>query len=342
MADSSGRAILLVNLGSPDEPTVPAVRRYLRQFLMDGRVLDVPWPLRKFIVEALILPRRPQKTAAAYQSIWTPEGSPLVAISRRVRDKLAQQIGVPLGLGMSYGEPSIRSALEDSQNGGEPTRELLLIPMYPHYAMSTYETTVVAVREAIRRWAPKMQLTVLPPFYDDSAYITALTESASEWLKRPYDHLLFSYHGLPERHLRKTDPTGNHCLSRTDCCRVPSAAQSTCYRAQVLRATEAFVRQAGVPEGKYSIAFQSRLGRDRWLGPDTEHELVGLAQNGVRNLAVICPSFVADCLETLEEIGLDGRDAFLAAGGREFHLIPCLNDHPAWIAALAGWCRRPW
>jgi len=332
------RGVLLVNLGSPDSPTVPDVRRYLGQFLMDERVLDVPWLLRKLIVSGFILPFRPKQSAEAYRQIWTEEGSPLVVISRRVAEKLQAQVDMPVALAMTYGNPSIDEGLRRLLDDRSHTiREVFLIPLFPHYAMSTYETVVIAVRQALSRLDGRVSLTVQPPFYNNEAYIDVLVAAAQPYLQGDYDHLLFSYHGLPERHLRKTDPTGKHCLARADCCLTPSAVHATCYRAQVFRTTEAFVRCAGVPASKYSVAFQSRLGRDRWLRPYTAAELARLAQAGVKRLRVVCPAFVADCLETLEEIGTRGRETFLSAGGAEFQLIPCLNDHPRWLQVLANW-----
>jgi ferrochelatase len=188
--------------------------------------------------------------------------------------------------------------------------------------------------------APAMRVQVQPPCFDQLDYIAALVASAQEYLQRGYDHLLFSFHGLPERHMRKADPTGRHCLASENCCETPSPAHATCYRAQCFKTTAAFVKQAGVPKDKYSISFQSRLGRDPWLKPYTDFELSRLAERGIKKLLVICPAFLADCLETLEEIGLRGRDSFLAAGGTDFALIPCLNEHPLWLEALEKMARR--
>lgn len=336
----SRQGVLLVNLGSPDSPSVPDVRRYLNQFLMDGRVLDSPYLIRRFVVSAFILPKRPKRSAEAYRSIWWEEGSPLVVISRRVQAALRQQLPVRVSLGMRYGNPSIESGLADLIEGGpERVTEVFLIPLYPHYAMSTYETVEVEARRVLKRRWPDVRLHLQPPFYDDDRYIGALVESTRPHLERGFDHLLFSYHGVPERHLRKSDPTGRHCLSSPGCCQVPSPAFATCYRAQVLRTTDAFIRTAGIPPEKTSVAFQSRLGRDPWLQPFTEARIRELAASGVRRLAVICPSFVSDCLETLEEIGIGGREIFLESGGAEFELIPCLNDHPRWIETLAAWSK---
>lgn len=331
------KGILLVNLGSPDSPSVRDVRRYLNEFLMDPRVLDVAWPLRRFIV-GMILLRRPKESAHAYGKIWTLEGSPLIVTSRRLQMELQQRLPVPVELAMRYRNPSIHDAVRAQARRG--VRELLVIPMFPHYAMSSYETAVERVRAVARRLAPQMRLSIQPPYYDAPDYIEALVASAAEFLARGYDHLLFSYHGVPERQIRKSDPTGRHCLNSPNCCDVASPAHATCYRAQCFKTTAAFVKRAGVPEGKYSVAFQSRLGKDPWLQPYTDAELGRLARAGKRRMLVICPAFVADCLETLEEIGMRGRETFLAAGGQEFAQIPCLNTHPLWVAALERMGRR--
>ena len=332
------KGVLLVNLGSPDSPSVPDVRRYLREFLMDGRVLDVNWLVRFCIVHFAILPSRPKHSAEAYQKIWIPAGSPLVVTGRNVQVKLQQRVPVPVELAMRYQHPSIPQAVRNLAQKG--VDEVLLIPLFPHYAMSSFETAVERVKEVAAALAPAMRVQVQPPCFDQPDYIAALVASAQEHLQRGYDHLLFSFHGLPERHMRKADPTGGHCLASENCCETPSPAHATCYRAQCFKTTAAFVKQAGVPKDKYSISFQSRLGRDPWLKPYTDFELPRLAERGIKKLLVICPAFVADCLETLEEIGLRGRDSFLAAGGTDFALIPCLNEHPLWLEALEKMARR--
>ncbi len=296
------------------------------------------WLVRFCIVHFAILPSRPKKSAEAYQKIWTPDGSPLVVTSRNVQAKLQQQVSVPVELAMRYQNPSIPHAVRSLAQQG--VDEMLLIPLFPHYAMSSFETAVERVKEVAAALAPQMRLTVQPPFFQEPDYIAALVGNAQEFLQRGYDHLLFSFHGLPERHLRKSDPTGRHCLATENCCETPSPAHATCYRAQCFKTVAAFVRRASVPADKYSISFQSRLGRDPWLKPYTDYELPRLAQKGVKKLLVICPAFVSDCLETLEEIGLRGRDTFLESGGSELTLIPCLNEHPLWVRALEGMVGR--
>ncbi|WP_461538451.1 ferrochelatase [Spongorhabdus nitratireducens] len=334
------RGVLLVNLGSPDSTSVPDVRRYLNQFLMDRYVIDLPWLLRRFIVSAFVLPKRPQESAEAYASIWTPEGSPLKVNSQKLTDKLQQQTDLPVRLAMRYASPDMETELTAlaRQPGIE---EILLLPLYPHYAMSTVKTVVEEAQRIISKHQLNVQLKVQPVFYDDKDYIEALVESARPWLEQPYDHLLFSYHGLPERHLKKDDPTGSHCLSSQDCCQRSSTAHPTCYRHQIYRTTAEFVERAEIPVDRYSVAFQSRLGRDKWLEPYTEPQLQELAANGVKNLLVICPAFVADCIETLEEIGIRGQEVFQEAGGEKLTLIPCLNDHPMWVNTIQSWIEKP-
>ena len=331
------KGVLLVNLGSPDSAAVGEVRRYLREFLMDGRVIDVPWLLRAFIV-GMILIKRPKQSAEAYQKIWTPEGSPLIVTSRKVQARLQERVTVPVELAMRYRKPSIWEAVRKLAE--QKVDEALLIPLFPHYAMSSYETAVVRVKKVAARAAPKMRIEVQPPYGDAPDYIAALAASAKNHLEAGYDHLLFSFHGVPVRHLRQSDPTRDHCLMAPNCCNVASPAHATCYRAQCFKTVAAFVKQAGVPAGKYSVSFQSRLGRDLWLMPYTDAVLAELPRREVKRLLVICPAFVSDCLETLEEVGIRGRATFLAAGGKEFGLVPCLNEHPLWLAALENMIRR--
>ena len=326
------KGVLLVNLGSPDSPSVGDVRRYLREFLMDGRVLDVNWFARFCIVHFAILPSRPKQSAHAYQAIWTPAGSPLVVTSRKVHAELQKRLSVPVELAMRYQNPSIPDAVRRLAQKG--VDELLLFPLFPHYAMSSYESAVERVKEVAARLTPSMRVQVQPPYFDQPDYIAALVANAEPFLNKGFDHLLFSFHGVPERQIRKSDPTGQHCLNAENCCQTPSAAHATCYRAQSLKTMAAFVQIARLPAEKFSFAFQSRLGRHPWLRPYTDHELPKLAARGIKKLLVICPSFVSDCLETLEEIGIRGRETFLASGGNDLTLIPCLNEHPLWLDAL--------
>jgi len=331
------KSVLLVNLGSPDSPSVPDVRRYLNEFLMDRRVIDAPWLVRRFVV-GMILINRPKESGHAYEKIWTKDGSPLVVTSRRLQNKLQAQLSVPVGLAMRYQNPSIPHAVRNLAQEG--VDDLLLIPLFPHYAMSSYESAVVRVMEVAARVASKMRIQVQPPYFDQADYINSLVVNSEDFLRNGFDHLLFSFHGVPERQIHKSDPTGCHCLSKENCCEDPSPAHATCYRAQCYKTVSAFVKKAGLSKDQYSVAFQSRLGRHPWLKPYTDHELPKLAARGVKRVLVICPSFVSDCLETIEEIGMRGRETFLQAGGEELKLIPCLNEHPLWVETLEGMVRR--
>jgi len=331
----SRRAVLLVNLGSPASTSVADVRGYLREFLNDERVLDINPALRWALLEGIILRKRPAKSAEAYAKVWTDEGSPLVVTSQRVSEKLKANLGpeTPVYLAMRYGQPSIASIV--AQIAADEIDELLLFPQYPHYAMSSWETVVVRVKEEIAAQKPSIKVTTVQPFYADADYIEALHSVAAPYLKEDYDHLLFSYHGLPERHMRVADSSCAHCTIVPNCCTTESPAHATCYKAQCLATTRELVAKAGVSEEKYSVAYQSRLTKEPWLTPSTDKELDRLPTTGVKKLLVICPAFTTDCLETLEEIQMEGCESFLEAGGTSFKQIPCLNEDPAFIDFLA-------
>jgi ferrochelatase len=328
----SKRGVLLINLGSPDSPSVADVKRYLREFLMDGRVIDSPWPIRFALVNGIIIPRRAHQSAEAYASIWTKEGSPLVLTSKNVCAELQKRISIPIELAMRYQNPAITDAINNLVYQG--VTDLFIIPLFPHWAMSSFETAAERAREVAYEQAPHMKVTVIEAFYNNPDYISALVESARPFLTKRVDHLLFSFHGLPERHLHKADPTGHHPIDKPICCDESNPAHRTCYRGQCLKTVEAFVREGKIAQGAYSVAFQSRLGCEPWMKPYTDVELERLAKSGAKRLAVMCPAFVSDCLETLEEVGMRGRDIFLNNGGEEFTLIPCLNKTPRWIATL--------
>jgi ferrochelatase len=329
----SSSAVLLLNLGSPDSPSVPDVKRYLREFLGDERVIDRPaQPLRWLLVNGLIIPARAKNSAHAYSTIWTDEGSPLVVTSRRVATKLQQRLDFPVALAMNYGKPAIPDVLRQLASQG--VERLLLFPQYPHYAMSSWETVVAKVRREAAKIAPAMKLECVEPYFADEDYIAALVESARPYLAKPHDHLLFSYHGLPVRHLTKSDPTHAHCQVVPDCCNTCSVAHAMCYKAQVTHTTQAFAQKAGLDPANYSLTFQSRLAGEPWLSPYTDLEFKRLPAAGKKHLLVITPAFVTDCLETLEEIRLRGAEDFKAAGGVTFEHIPCLNDQSGWIEFL--------
>lgn len=330
----SKSAVLLLNLGSPDSTSVPDVRRYLEEFLGDERVIDRPASafLRSLLVKQIICRFRAPKSAHAYESIWTPEGSPLILTSRRVQTKLQARVPLPVELAMNYGSPSIPDALHRLVRQG--VDRLLLFPQYPHYAMSSWETVVVKVQRETAKIAPDLRIECVLPYYADADYIDALVSSARPYLAQPHDHLLFSYHGIPVRHLTKADSSRAHCQVVADCCTTCSPAHATCYKAQVTRTSQLFAQKAGLAPERWSQTFQSRLVGEPWLAPYTDQTLGELPGRGVKRLLVITPAFVTDCLETLEEIRVEGAEDFKQAGGEEFTHIPCLNDQPVWIDFL--------
>ncbi len=332
-------ALLLVNLGSPASTSVADVRSYLNQFLMDRYVIDLPWPVRRLLV-SLILIKRPEQSAHAYASIWWEEGSPLVVLSRRLQEQMtAQWTQGPVELAMRYGEPSIEAAL--TRLAAKGIRNVTLAPLYPQFADSTVTTVIEEARRVVRDKKLDMQFSIVPPFYDQPEYLDALAASARSYVEQHYDHLLLSFHGLPERHIQKLDRTGAHCFKDANCCQNASAeVLATCYRAQCFSVARNFAARLGLPDGKWSVAFQSRLGKAKWIEPYTEARLEALAQQGVKKLLVMCPAFVADCIETLEEIGDRGREQFREAGGEDLVLVPCLNDDPQWAVALNTLCER--
>jgi len=332
-------AVILMNLGSPDSTKVKDVRKYLHEFLMDKRVIDYPYVFRKLLVDGIIARFRAPKSARAYRSIWWPEGSPLIVLTKKLQSALREKLDCPVEVSMRYGNPSMLSAYERLYREHKDLREVLLIPLYPHYAMSSYETAVEYAREVHRKKKYPFSLRVLKPYYHDPAYIGALADSIRPYLEEDYDQLLFSYHGVPVRHIKKGDITGHHCLQSEDCCWVHSDAHRFCYRHQVYATTRHVAQALGLTPDQYSVTFQSRLGRDPWIEPYTATELAALPQKGVRRLLVVCPAFVSDCLETLEEIAMEGKHTFMEAGGESYTVIPCMNVHPEWVKALAGWVR---
>ena len=332
----SKKGVLLVNLGSPKSTKVSDVRNYLDEFLMDERVIDIPYWKRFLLIKGIILNTRPKKSAKAYKKIWWKEGSPLIVLSERFKDKLSKKLKIPVALGMRYGEMSIKNALLELNDNG--VDKFLLIPLYPHYAMSSFETVVEKVRETKVKFFPNLKMDVMLPFYNQKDYIRVMANNIKKYLQEfDYDYLLFSYHGIPERHIVKTDLTNGHCKMDGFCCETSSRSHDTCYRHQCFETTKAIVKILNLKEGAYSNSFQSRLLKDPWLKPYTDFELEKLVRMGVKKLAVITPSFVTDCLETLEEIAIEAKEDFLNAGGTDFMHIPCLNDNYNWVETVYNW-----
>jgi len=337
MKATTKRGIVLMNLGSPDSTEVKDVKKYLNEFLMDERVIDSPYLLRLLLVRGMIVPFRAAKSAHAYQTVWTKEGSPLIVISKHLQEALQEQVDEPVEIAMRYGNPSPKAAFDSLLKQMPDIEEVVAVPLYPHYAMSSYETAVEYAKEIHAKHKYPFKLTIIPPYYNNEDYINALAESMKPYLQQDFDQILFSYHGVPERHILKGDITGQHCLKVADCCNVDSPAHKQCYRHQCTRTTQLVAEKLGLPKDKFSLSFQSRLGRDPWLQPYTAVRLSELPKEGIKKVLVVCPAFVSDCLETLEEIAIGGKEIFMEAGGESFTMIPCLNVNPLWVKALAKW-----
>lgn len=335
------RGLLILNLGTPDGAEAGPVRRYLREFLSDPRVVDLNPVGRWLLLNLIILPFRPRRSAHAYQQIWTPQGSPLLVHGRALTEAVAGALRgeFEVALGMRYGNPSIRSALEELQRRG--VRELTVLPLYPQNAASTSGSSVAKVYEELARRFEVMPVEIVPAFFDDEGFLSAWEEVAKPALELARaDHFLFSFHGVPERHVQKSDPTGSTCLAAGNCSERLTDANRTCYRAQCFATARLIAGRLKLPREQWTVSFQSRLGRTRWVHPYTDAVLPELAQRGVRRIAVFSPSFVADCLETLEELRIRGREQWLALGGEELTLIPSLNSHERWVEAVAALARR--
>lgn len=331
------KGILLVNLGSPKSTKVEDVKEYLDEFLMDERVIDYRWFFRALLVRGIILKTRPKKSAEAYESVWTDEGSPLIVITKKVQEKLQKLVSVPVEIGMRYAEPSIETGIRKLVEQG--VTDIVLFPLYPQYAMSTTETVMVKAEEVRKVKFPQVKISYVEPFYKRDSYISCLAESIREKLPEQYDALQFSYHGVPERHIYKTDPTKT-CRIGECCMKEDNPSHQYCYRHQCIKTTYLVAEKLGIPKEKVVISFQSRLGKDKWIEPYTDETLENLPKKGVKHLAIVCPAFVSDCLETLEEIAMEGKEEFLHAGGESFHYIPCLNDEDRWIEEVKSLCEE--
>jgi ferrochelatase len=328
--------LLLINLGTPDEPTTPAVRRYLREFLGDPRVIDINAVGRALLLHLFILPTRPARSAHAYRSIWDPKrGSPLMYHSQDLAAGVAAKLGAQwrVELAMRYGSPSIPDRLAALVKAG--VDRIVVLPLFPQYASSSTGTAVARVMELAQEMWNVPSLDFVPAFFDDPGFLGAFAEvgAASLDAAKP-DHVLFSFHGLPVRQIMKTDATGAHCFASETCC--DTLTNPSCYRAQCFHTARELAGRLGLSEDRYTVCFQSRLGRTPWIQPYTDVVLDELANKGVKRLAVMCPAFVADCLETVEEIGIRAREQFKAAGGEELVLVPSLNATPAWVDAVSA------
>lgn len=339
MNTESSIGVLLLNLGTPDDPSVPAVRRYLREFLSDPRVIDLPGLPRWLLLNAFILPFRPRQSAAAYQKIWMKEGSPLLIYSEALKNEVQNLLGsnYSVALGMRYGNPSVESAIEQLKK--QRCEYIIVLPLFPQYSSAATGSALEKTMEVIRTHWNIPKIILCNDFYNHPGFIEAQATLIQEYLNNyKLDHVVFSYHGLPERHITKSECSSEICTRKEAC---PSVENKNryCYRAQCFETTKLLAKVLNLTDERYSISFQSRLGRTPWIKPYTDLLLPELVERGIKDIAIACPSFVADCLETLEEIGLRAREQWHALGGERLKLIPCLNAHPKWVKVVADMVR---
>lgn len=333
---TSKKGLLLINLGTPDAPEPDSVARYLKEFLMDKRVMDIPWIFRWLLVNWIIIPKRKFLSSEAYKTVWTERGSPLLYhledLSRAVEASLGEEFHVEIA--MRYGNPSILDALKAFKE--EDVSDIVVFPLYPQYAESTTRSSEEECLRQAERIGLRANIRFVPPFFDNESFIGSYVEQIERvWSQAKPDHLLLTFHGLPERHLRSTDPTGGtYCLKAKNCCDVVSEVNKRCYRAQCYATARAIAEKMGLKERQYSVSFQSRLGKSALIQPYTENRLRELPSSGIKKMAVVCPSFVSDCLETLEEIGERGKHEFLSKGGESYFVIPCLNSTERWVETV--------
>jgi ferrochelatase len=325
---------LLINLGTPDSPHPRDVRTYLQEFLSDPRIMDIPAVTRWLLLNLVILPFRPKQSSHAYRAIWTPAGSPLLVHGRALQAAVQDRLGpeIPVELGMRYGNPSLPSALAALR--AREVDRIVILPLYPQSASSTVGSSLEAVFRELSSWWDVPAISVVEPYYSHPSYLAAMREVAQPVLDAMQpEHVLFSFHSVPERHLERS--VGGHALCEGGCDPI-GPANRNCYRAQCFATAQAIADSLSLAPEATTVSFQSRLGRTPWIRPYTDHVIEDLARKGIKRLAVFSPAFTADCLETLEEIGLRAREAFLAHGGEDLQLIPSLNAHPAWVDAVVS------
>ncbi len=333
--------ILLINLGTPDSPSTRDVRIFLRELLSCERVIDINPVARWFVLNLLILPFRPRKSAKAYKKIWMDEGSPLLVFSEKLKTALLEQFAekdIPLELGMQCRKPTLKTAIAKLR--GQDCDQIIVLPLYPQYASSSYGAAIEDLYKVILNDWNIPHLRIIPPFFSDSRFIDAWAKIGLPYIKKKPDHVLFSFHGLPLRHLKKSDYTGKWCNNDYSCCKELINENRNCYSAQCYYTAKLIAKSLKIEEEKWSVSFQSRLGRDEWVKPYTEQHLKELAERGMKRVIVFCPSFVADCLETIEEIGISAAEHFKEYGGEELILVPSLNNHPEWVLALNSIIRQ--
>ena len=329
--------VLLINLGSPKELSKKSVRQYLRVFLSDDNVVDLPKFFQQFILRLFILPFRPKNTLEAYEKIWTKEGSPLIISTESIANKLTEKTGWNVEYAMRYEEPSIEKALHKFKEN--EINKIYVISLYPHNAMATTVTTELETRNVAMNISNDFELIFTKPFFDNEEYINAMVNSIRPYVEnKSYDKIIFSYHGIPKRQAKKTDETGEHCFSTSNCCEIENDGSKDCYRSHTRIASDLTAKKLGLEDDQWEIAYQSRIGPG-WLTPFTDKRLAKLPEEGKDNIAILCPSFISDCLETLEEIDIRGRETFLKAGGKKMTYIPCLNDSEDTINLLENLVR---
>lgn len=332
--------VLLVNLGTPDSPRPRDVARYLREFLMDPLVIDIPFLARWVLVNGVIAPFRSRSSGKLYETIWTEAGSPLLVFHRALGEAFEQKFGEDyhVEIAMRYGKPSIQAGLNSLIKKG--ANRLIVAALYPQYSLAATESTHREVRRVAAKAPWKVPLTFVDPFYQEPAFIDAFAHQVRPFLKDEPDWVLFSFHGLPERQVKKTDPSGQHCFASSSCCDTIGNRNQYCYRAHSFATARAIAEKLDIHPESWGVGFQSRLGREPWIRPYTDEWYDLLPKQGVKKLLVVCPAFVADCLETLEEIRVRGQEAFEKAGGESVTLVPSLNAEPKWVQALGDMVRR--
>lgn len=333
------KGVLLVNLGTPDSAEVSDVRKYLDEFLMDERVIDINAFKRTLLVKGIIVPFRSPKTSKLYKEIWDENGSPLLYYSKiqaaMVQEKLGEEYHVELA--MRYQNPSIASALDKLKAG--MVESIQVIPLFPQYASASTGSVIQKVMELVGKWQTVPPISFVNSFHDNELMIDTFAQNAEKYQPESYDQILFSFHGLPERQLKKCDHSGQHCLKKNDCCTTLTDVNKFCYSAQCHDTARLIAKRLSIPEEKYSVCFQSRLGKEPWVQPYTSEVLKELAEKGKKRLLVFCPAFVADCLETLYEVSVEYHEEFKALGGEEVQLVASLNDDPKFIEALVAMIR---
>lgn len=326
--------VLLVNLGTPDSPSIPDVRKYLREFLMDKRVIDIPFISRWMLVNLIIAPFRAPKSAKIYKKLWEDRGSPLMFHGEDLKIKLQTKLGDEflVALGMRYKNPSIASALDELLAAN--IRKIIVLPLFPQYASATTGSVVEQVMDDLKGRLVIPNVEFISQYPDDELMIQTFAELGKKYMKEvEYDHVVFSYHGLPERQIRKSS-IENHCQLNASCCSTSDAKNQYCYRAQCYLTSRKLAEQLQLSEDGYSVFFQSRLGRDPWITPYAEDEIKRLAAEGKKKILIFCPSFTADCLETTLEVGNEFKELFMEHGGEEWQLVESLNAHDLWVESL--------